>query len=815
MGNVLVPLVLSPEQLQRLVATGVVASPRDHPEFHDLYLETRWANLPVFVTSDALLHAYHLMFDATLLMLEEQIFLPHLQEFNQALLAQAEAQYQQLQGTAWEDAARRVAAFIAVGGKLADPDFPVPDYAAELVEAELALINAAAGPRPQSSPIFPLLLPGEDYSQYLPRGHYTRTDPLKAYFKAMMWYGRMTFRLGDPADPEVGPTETRMALLLALAVRDGAAAHPALDLWGELYDPTAFLVGRSDDLTIQDYLGVMSSVHGPQADLGAIADEARLETFIAATADLPAPRILGLVSDDWKPVGATKGLRLMGQRFVPDAYIFQNLIHPRVPGRYLPSGLDVMAVMGSDRAAAVQAQDPNSQDPAYAVQSGEMINWLGSLSQSEWTETAYNGWLYTLRPLLTPPGEGYPLFMQSTAWQDKQLNTALGSWAELKHDTILYAKQAYGGLGGCGQPNPPSPALAPVYVEPVPEVFARVAALATMTRVGLEQRGLLQLLAPEPEGGPTLSDRLDGLAAKALAFKAMAEKELEGNALTPEELTQLRSFGGYLEDLVQWASGEAPELEPAAVIADVATDPNTSQVLEVGIGRVHEIYVVAPIPQEDGSLALTVVRGGIFSYYEFPSSERLTDEAWRAQLAAGQAPPQPAFTGGFSVPQAAPLDIQRALYRFQLDWRSVLYYTVGSAGVEHDCGTIAPGYFGVPVSDEVRQQARAAVEALREQRQYEGRQWISTDYVSVEPASADLINMTVRETWSDYLVTYEGENPFDWSLQQAPEPITARRGPYTVDVTYVLERLADPLAYYQWSVVSMTELTPRPAWAQP
>jgi hypothetical protein len=194
--NVLVPLVLSPEQLQRLVADGVIASPREHPEFHDLYRETQFANLPVFVTSDGLLHAYHLMFDATLLQLEEQVFLPHLQEFNRALLEQAEAQYQALQGTAWEDSARRVAAFIAVGGKLADPDFPVPDYAADLVEAELALINAAGGPQP--SPIFPLLAFGEDYSQYLPRGHYAKTDSLKAYFKSMMWYGRMTFRLADP-----------------------------------------------------------------------------------------------------------------------------------------------------------------------------------------------------------------------------------------------------------------------------------------------------------------------------------------------------------------------------------------------------------------------------------------------------------------------------------------------------------------------------------------------------------------------------------------------------------------------------------------
>jgi hypothetical protein len=303
----------------------------------------------------------------------------------------------------------------------------------------------------------------------------------------------------------------------------------------------------------------------------------------------------------------------------------------------------------------------------------------------------------------------------------------------------------------------------------------------------------------------------------ALALKAMAEKELAGTPLTPDEQDNLRGFGGYLEDLVLWANGfggyhlvgEAPELEPAAVIADVATDPNTQQVLEVGVGRVHEIYVVAPIPQDDGSLALTIARGGIFSYYEFPSGQRLTDEQWREQLATGQAPAQPAFTNGFSVPQAAPLDIQRALYSFQLGMAAWLYYTVGSAGVEYDCGPIPPA--SLPASGEVRQQAQAAVDALRASRQYEGRQWVSTDYLSVEAASPDRISVTVRETWNDYLVTYESDNPFDWFLLR-PEPITARRGPYTIDVTYLLERAAEPGGAPYWRVVRMTELTPRPAW---
>lgn len=814
--DVLVPLVLSSQQLERLSAAGVVASPRDYAEFHDLYLETRDANLPVFATSDALLHIYHLTFDQMLSSLEEHVFLAKLKELNQMLLEEAKTQYQQLSDSTWEDAARGVYAYIAVGSKLADPDLALPDPVKELAEAELALINAASGAAP--SPIFPLLKYGEDYSQYAPRGHYTKSEALSAYFKAMTWYGRMTFRLDDSENPAVGPTETRMALLLALAARQGRAGEvSALDLWEDLYDPTAFLVGRSDDLTIQQYLSLMDDIYGAQADVTRIADDARLDEFITAAGQLPAPRILGLISDDYKPLEAVKGLRLMGQRFVPDAYIFQQLIHPNVPQRYLPSGLDVMAVMGSERAATWLGQDPTAQIPEYSAQSRKMVDWLAGLAPEEWRETAYNGWLYTLRPLLFPPGVDYPPFMQSTAWQDKQLNTALGSWAELKHDTLLYAKQAYGGLGGCGFPTPPPPVLAQNYVEPVPEVFARIAALIQMTRQDLEGRGLLQMVPKEEEFSPGLGDRLASLESLALALEAMAEKELRGEPLSEAENETLRTLGEYLEEVVRWANGEKPELDPAAIIADVATDPNTNQVLEVAIGPVHEIYAVVPIPQADGSQALTVARGGIFSYYEFPSQDRLTDEAWRALLAANQAPTPPAFTSSFSVPQKASLDIQAVIYRFQRDWANWVFYTSGFVGEGADCERRPD--FEAPVSSPVRQQFETAIAALQAQNQYEGRQWINTDYLSVEQVvdSPDRLQVTVRETWSDYLATYAGSDPFAWYKQGNPEPVSARRGPYTVDVRYVLERYpssCDTWAYYcyQWSVVEVTELTPRPEW---
>ena len=48
-------------------------------------------------------------------------------------------------------------------------------------------------------------------------------------------------------------------------------------------------------------------------------------------------------------------------------------------------------------------------------------------------------------------GASYPLYMQSPNFLDKQIQTSLGSYAELKHDTLLYAKQSYAEEGGGGE----------------------------------------------------------------------------------------------------------------------------------------------------------------------------------------------------------------------------------------------------------------------------------------------------------------------------------------------------------------------------
>jgi hypothetical protein len=805
LSNVRVPFVLSESQRERLAQDGFVVSPGVEREFFTVYEQARYANVPVFVTSDSLLHTYHLLFDKVLRTAEVRYFIPLLRDLNAALLLRAQDEYEVLRGaaagdySAWEDAARRTVAFVGVASKLLDPGVQVPDYAADLVEAELALVEGAAGI--QLSPLFPGLEFGEDYTQYIPRGHYTRSEELESYFRSMMWYGRMAFRLGTN-DPEVGRAETRMALLLVHALRTADIAYrPALEVWADLYNPTAFFVGRSDDLTVLQYGEVMDRIYGPNATVAGLADDARLDAFIEEAKELPPPRILGMVILDTDEVEEqTKGLRFMGQRFVPDAYIFRQLIYRNVGTREqrrgLPKGLDLMAAMGSERAYQLLDEMGETAYENYPEQMAKVRDWVSGLSVEEWTETLYNTWLYSFQPLLGVPGEGYPAFMQSPAWLDKQLHTALGSWTELKHDTILYAKQVYAEYGnGAAAPEPLPPRG---YVEPVPGFFARLAGLTAMTREGLSSRGLLDV-----QDGQSLR-RLEELAR---AFQTMAEKELRAEPRTEEEYTLIRLYGVDLEHLLMASAttpeGEAPgghgffteEDLQAAVVADVATDPGPpATVLEEGVGRVDEIHVVVPLVEEDGTITLQVTKGGVFAYYEFPwpAEDRLTDEAWRQMLDQGQAPARPEWIGSFWTEEGEHSDLTLAVFYFQKS----MVEAVWSLEIDY-----------LRARGAAHQQVGAQIEALRAEKQYEGHQLLHSDFRSFDRQAEDLAVVTVRETWQDKLYAFNNyPGSAGWDPGEPDEP-EAERGPYTLDVTYTLER--DETG---WAVTRIVYGDEPPAW---
>jgi len=621
------------------------------------YEHLRRMDVPLFVTADTLLHLYHIQFDETLKEIEEQEFYADIHGLTTALLDDALSLHQQYSGRL-KEAAKRNAAYLTVAKKLIQPDAEVPQLVADLVAGELARIDAHAGFA--NSDIF---IYEEDYSQYVPRGHYTRSEQLKRYFRTLMWYGRMAFILkgaenwGPMGEAlisiEDAKIQTIQAVLLAKSIEEvQVVQRSGREIWDRIYTVTAFYVGLADDLTPYEYLGAVDKVFASSFEPTVLDDEDNFFALKTELALLPSPKIFGgtgsvFVTPPITPeslnevLDKTKGMRFMGQRFIPDSYMFQHLVFPEVldyignadpkpftygftgaeGARCYPRGLDVMAILGSDRARTILIEEGDTDYIDYWLRFNELKAEFDALDLYDWNRNLYWGWLYSLRALIEDFGEGYPNFMRTQAWQKKELNAALASWAELRHDTILYAKQSY-------TPRETSlPPSVPGYVEPVPEFYGRLLALTQMTRLGLSDLDALSAQAAE---------RLTSLENILSRLIEIAIKELTNQTLSEEDYEYIRQFAQTLE----WAIMGVEETGlMTTLVADVHTHTAEGKVLEEAVGYVDLIIVACPSP--DGSISLSA--GPVLSYYEFkhPMSDRLTDEAWQDLLDSPNRPERP------------------------------------------------------------------------------------------------------------------------------------------------------------------------------
>lgn len=639
--------------------------------------------IPIFITSDSLLHLYHIQFDETLRQIEEREFYDGIWEISKELLDDSIKKYESADGEL-KEASKRDVAYFAVGLALLQPkqdqlcpsqyeyecdayfgkedlqkySFETPDFVRDDVEEELDVIEKHSGF--SQSPIFKY---EEDYSQYVPRGHYTRSEKLKNYFKAFMWYGRISFLIkGGCADCLVSEQDARIQTMGASLIASKFAESEELrDKWDRIYSVTAFYVGLSDDLGPYEYIEALNFVFNGSFDPNNFTEE-DIERLKLKLAEYRPPKIYGGTGecgvlppfnpeDLEKCLDKSKGFRLMGQRFIPDSYMFQNLIFPKVdaplgterpftwvmtdagPTRGFPRGLDVMALLGSKRAGELLDELKDSNYERYDEQFNLLKEEFDGFNASEWNKNLYWSWLYALKPLLKEFGDGYPTFMQTEAWHDKELTTALASWSQLRHDTILYAKQSYTPLKTTGVPIPPPEKPVVGYVEPVPEFYNRLLALTRMTNKGLSEMEVLDEAS---------KSRLLNLETVLERLVKISEKELENEELTQEDYDFIKNFGDELNAVISEVDDKAKK---TTIIADVHTDTNTEQVLEEGTGYVKFIVVAYKVP--DGRTLIGA--GPVLSYYEFkqPMSNRLTDEKWR-DLLSSNPPEEPEWASNFA-----------------------------------------------------------------------------------------------------------------------------------------------------------------------
>jgi hypothetical protein len=617
-------IALTPEHRALLKKNLFVVSPSHFDQLYQMYGVNDYQNLPSLVTTDSVLHLYHVFFDGTLRKIERDALLPKLERLTAKMYAASMNQAKSATDDALRQAATRNAAYFAVAANLLKQG-SAPTT--EAVGTELGRIKAASGF--EESAIFPYKV---DYSRFIVRGHYTKSEALQRYFRAMTWFGMMPFELADQnGKPQAG--QINMAVLAADALKTSGETAD----WQAIYEPTSLYVGASNMYTPDEIRQASLDSFGsnrPNAN--------KLQAFVNRLREIRSPKITTHLKRAGTPGGEVQ-FRFMGLRYIPDSEIMQRLTGEPRP---MTSGLDVMSVLGSRRATDILDGSPSRYNPngwgGYQVERSKLNVEFAQVPNATWSSNLYWSWLDTLRLFLKPSPRGYPQFMRNQAWQDKNLSTALASWAELRHDTLLYGEQSVAEQGG----DDVVPPYVKGFVEPAPAVYERLIALSKQSRVELQKLKLLDQTG------------VDGFKSyeKLLGFlDDISAKELAGTPLTKAEHLRIRhiegTFGDMTETMLLYGANFKSLTEDdwnMALVADVHTGGDLA--LEEGVGKGDELIAVVPI---DGKLYFA--RGPVFSYFEFtvPISGRLTDEAWKKRITDDKAPGRPHWTSSFFTSKEA------------------------------------------------------------------------------------------------------------------------------------------------------------------
>jgi hypothetical protein len=205
--------------------------------------------------------------------------------------------------------------------------------------------------------------------------------------------------------------------------------------------------------------------------------------------DSDAPQIndqLAFLPDDPDAV-AEVTIRVATPYRLADGVLFQRTTDLRVIKRQWPSGLDLAAALGSpfarqqleksDGKELLAIIDRNAK-PLFQMQ--ERDKYASEL----YKPSLYKEYLACLGTLLTTKEPDWPAFMNGEAWQAKTCQTALASWAQMRHTWVLQSKLQVEYESASREH--------PGFIEPVPEFYGQFERLCTGSYAQLARAGAFE-----------------------------------------------------------------------------------------------------------------------------------------------------------------------------------------------------------------------------------------------------------------------------------------------------------------------------------
>ncbi len=535
---------------------------------------------PYFVTTDSVLETFYAAFSTLLGYTEKFELKDNLKTFASTAYEAARA----------KNDPQDIQNFFLIGLLLIQPDArkDVPLF----VRKEIEKIKQANG---SGTSLFNKEI---DYSNFRIRGKYEREKELHGYFRALKWF-QFKFDLSDPVQ--------RAAVTRILEITNTPKVRNQIE---------------HINLVLKNLIGE-SRYYSPLT-LSELSEGTELPDVKPS---LPWIRI--------KP-----DFILLPFIYTMDAFVFDNLTyHSGNPvgtdtnPRTLPLGMDIMASLGSNEAKEILLNEfQEGRYAHYEKKLDDVTDYINKLPDSVWNQNIYLVWLNLLRTLMQSPPRNAPAFTHTEAWRRKELNTALGSWVDLRYQTVAYVEEISAECGEAGyeELNKQVPRG---YVEPYPLFFTQLDA-------GFKHlEDHYKSTITDPALRDAVIGRIETYRQHIRMLGTIAQKELDNKPLTDSEYSEILYVGRAIEyfTLIMYSlnshgygGNDFVNPDPIERIVDVQKD--FSQTLYEAIGPASELDVIVPFFGKR-----EIVQGPAYSYYEFRSSNNdvWNDNRWRSQFDDG------------------------------------------------------------------------------------------------------------------------------------------------------------------------------------
>lgn len=679
---------LTSDELSLLKQNHFVVSERlSHESFNAALTDIFNKDLPVFISSDAILHVLHLSYSRILKEMEKGLMSSNLEGYLKEFYDDVPTLVSKYHDKGIDESLQDLDLYATVAYSLiTGKEQPVRIASVEMYDQVMNSIKS------ETATDISLFCSKKrtrfiDFSQFKVRGHYVYTEneknqglkSLEPYFKTMMWLGRTDLYLTTPetTEPTWEKDEIRRMNITTFLLNEIHQKCVNKDLFQVNEKIINYLVGESDNITIDEFNNFLFSQSIISAD--ALLSDSIYDRYYQGLLENEdfKQKIMGAMflvdPNASEPAELPVSFYISGQRFIIDSYVLANVVFDRVifngksEWRLMPDPLDALFALGNNDAAYFLEEDINTYH--YASNLANMRYLIDNKDEDFWNVSLYNVWLNSIRKLNPVENDqDYPFFMRTSAWHQQKMNTQLASWTQLRHDNLLYAKPSYTGGTMCSYPFS--------YVEPYPEFYENLSLFC---------KNIGQFLSQLPSVSYELSKTIQffpKFASVMDKLKILAEKEIQNQPFSESENDWLKSM---LVKTIRPECGQPPYTgwffdlvfdlddfkKPGYLTVDLHTQPTDSlsamvgKVLHTGIGEVNlGVFMIKP----SGMNEYVAFTGPFMSYYEKITTgfERMTDQDWEQIVDLGTLPDRPEWTRSYLADKFGTsfADVEELPYRF-------------------------------------------------------------------------------------------------------------------------------------------------------